>query len=116
MTGLGASVLSVGLGLGGASALTSDMAMAAYGLGSEVGIMLPFSRAHEAEADRIGLSLMAMAGYDPQEAVNFWRRMAEASGQKSKTDFFSTHPSDQKRVVNLQKFMSEAEARYKGGQ
>ncbi|UQZ89491.1 peptidase M48 [Deltaproteobacteria bacterium Smac51] len=113
MTSLGASALSIGLGVGGASQFTGDMAMAAYGLGSEVGILLPFSRAHESEADRIGLSLMAMAGYNPAAAVAFWQRMSEASGGSKGSDFLSTHPSDAKRIANIEKFLPEAEARYK---
>ncbi|MDR1044235.1 MAG: M48 family metallopeptidase [Candidatus Adiutrix sp.] len=111
MANVGGTLLGVGLGVGGASALTSDMAMAAYGLGSEVGILLPYSRAHESEADRIGLSLTAMAGYDPQAAVAFWERMSQASG-KSGSDFLSTHPSDEKRIADIKKFLPEAEARY----
>ena len=111
MTSVGGTVLSVGLGLGGASELTSDVAMAAYGLGSEVGILLPYSRAHESEADRIGLSLMAMAGYDPSAAVGFWERMAAASGPGG-AGFLSTHPSDQKRIADIKKYLPEAEARY----
>lgn len=112
MTQMGGALLSIGLGAGGASALTNDVAMAAYGLGSEVGILLPYSRAHESEADRIGLTLMAMAGYDPQAALGFWERMASASGKQG-SDFLSTHPSDQKRIADIQKYLPEAEARYK---
>ena len=113
MTQLGGAALSIGLGVGGADALTSDVAMAAFGLGSQVGILLPFSRAHESEADRIGLSLMAMAGYKPAEAIGFWERMAAASGGSGGSDFMSTHPSDQKRIADIQKYLPEAEARYK---
>ncbi len=112
MAQMGGALLSVGLGAGGASALTSDVAMAAYGLGSEVGVLLPFSRAHESEADRIGLTLMAMAGYDPKAAVSFWERMAQASG-KSGANFLSTHPSDQQRIADIKKYLPEAEARLK---
>ena len=112
MTNVGGTLLSVGLGVGGASSLTSDVAMAAFGLGSQVGILLPYSRAHESEADRIGLTLMAMAGYDPQGAVAFWERMA-AGSEKGGSDFLSTHPSDQKRISDIQKYMPEAMARYK---
>ena len=113
MTQVGGTILSVGLGVGGASSLTGDVAMAAYGLGSQVGILLPFSRAHESEADRIGLSLMAMAGYNPEAAVGFWERMAAASGGKSGSSFLSTHPSDQTRIADIKKYLPEAEARYK---
>lgn len=112
MTNVGGTLLSVGLGVGGASSMTSDMAMAAFGLGSQVGILLPYSRAHESEADRIGLTLMAMAGYDPNGAVAFWERMA-AGSDKGGSSFLSTHPSDQKRIDDLNKYMPEAMARYK---
>ena len=113
MTSVGGTLLNVGLGVGGASALTSDVAMAAYGLGSEVGILLPYSRAHESEADRIGLTLMAMAGYDPEGAVAFWERMAAGSSGKGSAAFLSTHPSDQKRIADIKKYMPEAQTRYK---
>ena len=112
MTSIGGTLLSVGLGAGGASGLTSEVAMAAYGLGSEVGILLPYSRSHESEADRIGLSLMAMAGYNPEAAVGFWERMSEASGS-GQANFLSTHPSDQKRIADIKKFLPEAMSRYK---
>jgi len=114
LTNLGGQVLNVGLGLGGASSLTGQAAMAAYGLGSQVGIMLPFSRAHESEADRIGLTLMAIAGYDPAEAVAFWRRMS-AKGGAGGPEFLSTHPSDQSRVAGIEKYLPAARTRYLAG-
>jgi predicted Zn-dependent protease len=114
LTNLGGQVLNVGLGLGGASGLTGQAAMTAYGLGSQVGVLLPFSRAHESEADRIGLTLMAIAGYDPAEAVAFWRRMS-AKGGAGGPDFLSTHPSDQRRVAEIEKYLPEAKARYLAG-
>ncbi|MDR2726077.1 MAG: M48 family metallopeptidase [Candidatus Adiutrix sp.] len=112
LTNLGGQILSVGLGVGGASGLTGDLAMAAYGLGSQVGVLLPFSRAHESEADRIGLTLMALAGYDPAQAVAFWRRMSEKQGG-STPEFLSTHPSDKTRVANIERYLPEARRRYK---
>lgn len=85
--------------------------MAAYGLGSEVGIMLPYSRTHETEADHMGLIFMAMAGYNPNEAPVFWERMAASGGQKP-PEFLSTHPSDETRIANLNKWMPEAMTYY----
>jgi predicted Zn-dependent protease len=86
---------------------TQAIFSAAYGLGSQVGVMLPFSRQHEYEADKMGLIFMAIAGYDPQEAVAFWQRMAENSGQKP-PEFLSTHPVDSKRIEALNEIMPEA--------
>ncbi len=73
----------------------------AYGIGSQTFGMLPFSRSHETEADKIGLYLTAIAGYNPDEAANLWLRMAAASGGKAPPEFLSTHPSNQTRVANL---------------
>lgn len=81
-----------------------------YGIGSQVGVMLPFSRNHESEADKIGLTLMAIAGYNPDEAIVFWKRMAAQSGGKAPLEFMSTHPSDATRMANLQALIPEARA------
>ena len=112
LANLGGNLLGLGLSLGGVSGPTGDLAMTAYGLGSQVGVLLPFSRAHESEADRIGLTLMAMAGYDPAEAVAFWGRMSEGKSGAS-LEFLSTHPSDKTRVANIEKYLPEARARAK---
>jgi predicted Zn-dependent protease len=85
---------------------------AAYGLGSQVGIMLPYSRMHESEADQMGLIFMALAGYDPREAPVFWERMSKAGGQKP-PEWMSTHPSDETRISNLNAWMPEALDYYK---
>lgn len=79
----------------------------AIGIGGNYGVILPFSRKHESEADRLGLIFMAIAGYNPQEAVDFWKRMASASGQKP-AEFMSTHPSDVHRIADLEKELPEA--------
>ncbi len=84
----------------------------AFGLGAQYGIMLPYSRLHESEADKMGLIFMAKAGYDPREAIKFWERMSNSGGQKP-PEIMSTHPSDQTRIEDLKKFMPEALKYYK---
>lgn len=86
---------------------TKNIFMAAYGVGSQLAYTLPYSRTHETEADQLGLIFMAMAGYNPREAVDFWQRMSEVGGQKP-PEFLSTHPSDRTRVRNLREFLPEA--------
>ena len=93
---------------------TRSIFESAVGMGAELGIMLPFSRRQESEADRMGLIFMAMAGYDPNEAVNFWTRMAVQSGGQSVPEFLSTHPSDETRINDIQtKYLPEAMKYYK---
>jgi len=92
---------------------TQNMAMAAYGAGSTIGVLLPFSRKHELEADRYGLILMAIAGYNPREAVDLWERMERASGGQAPPEFLSTHPSSGRRIDQLNKYMDEALTYYK---
>lgn len=86
---------------------TQQIAMAAFGVGSQYGFMLPFSRTHETEADKMGLIFMAMAGYNPEAAVPFWERMAAGGGQKP-PEWMSTHPADDTRIQDLQAYMPEA--------
>lgn len=107
---LGATALSVALT--NQNPLARNVYMTAYGLGSQVGVLLPFSRTQESEADYMGLIFMAMAGYQPSTAVNFWERMA-AKSKGSPPEFLSTHPSDKRRIKNLQKQMKEAEKYFK---
>tara|TARA_Y100000815_G_scaffold275575_1_gene314748 strand:+ start:70116 stop:70931 length:816 start_codon:yes stop_codon:yes gene_type:complete len=82
----------------------------AYGIGSTVGVMLPFSRSHESEADQIGLYLMAIAGYDPIEAADLWRRMKANSGGQAPPEFLSTHPSSDTRINNITNWAPQAKA------
>jgi predicted Zn-dependent protease len=80
----------------------------AYGIGAGVGVILPFSRQHESEADHIGLILMAKAGYDPQAAVEFWQRMLQAKQDKKEPpELLSTHPSDERRIRQIQQWLPE---------
>ncbi|MDR1975762.1 MAG: M48 family metallopeptidase [Campylobacteraceae bacterium] len=80
----------------------------AYGIASNVGVILPFSRKHESEADTIGVYLMKKAGYNPNEAVKFWQKMAEAS-RGSKLEFLSTHPSDERRIKDIEAYIKTLE-------
>lgn len=89
-----------------------QFAMAALGIGATIGVILPFSRAHETEADEIGLTLMARAGYDPMEAVHFWDRFSKASEGKSPPEFLSTHPTSSKRKDNLLGLQTKAMTEY----
>lgn len=85
--------------------------LTAYGVASKYGVVLPYSRQHELEADRVGLLLMAQAGYDPTVAPGFWERFAQAAGPKP-PEFLSTHPADLRRAQELRDVMSEAQDRY----
>ncbi len=90
---------------------TQDLLMAAYGLGANVGYLLPYSRQQESEADRIGLTIMAMAGYDPREAIPLWERMEEVSASRP-IEFLSTHPNPSSRIAGIRKYLPEALKRY----
>ncbi len=92
---------------------TQQLFMTAYGIGSAVGVMLPFSRLHESEADHMGLIFMAMAGYDPREAPELWKRMAAQANGQQPPEFLSTHPSHETRIENLNKWMPEAMEYYR---
>ncbi len=104
--------------LTGASFSLSDMdysqrqsVMAALGAGAQFGVLLPFSREHELEADQIGLLYMARAGYDPRQAITFWQRMSTATGQQP-PEFASTHPANSTRIQQLEQFLPKAIAEY----
>jgi len=92
---------------------TQAMWMTAFGVGSQVGVLLPFSRLHESEADKLGLIFMAMAGYNPNQAVSFWERMAQMKGGQAPPEFLSTHPSDATRIAQIKKWLPEAMTYYK---
>ena len=100
-----------GIGLSAAlssqAAATQQLFLQLYGVGSNVGYMLPYSRLHENEADRIGLVLMAKAGYDPRAAVGLWQRMSAQGGGRS-LEFLSTHPAPATRIANIESLIPEA--------
>ena len=87
---------------------TRDLWLGVYGLGAQVGVLLPYSRTHESEADKLGLIFMAMAGYDPNSAVGFWERMAALKQGQAPPEFLSTHPSDKTRIEDIKKNLPEA--------
>jgi len=95
---------------------TQALAMAAFGVGSQVGVLLPYSRLHESEADKMGLYFLTLAGYDPYEAPRFWERMNSDAGGRP-PEFLSTHPDPTRRVANMQQWIPEAlayKAKYEG--
>ncbi len=113
--GIGSQILSVALA--NKAPETQDAFSKAYGLGMNVGVMMPFSRSHESEADHIGLILMAKAGYDPHAALDFWRRMKTAtkSPDSSLAKYLSTHPGDDTRIKAIEGWLPEAMKYYKPG-
>ncbi|RAJ16308.1 M48 family metallopeptidase [Olleya aquimaris] len=111
---MSAGMLQQGLAIAGNIAIKDEQSRNAfnqyYGVGSNVLGMLPFSRSHENEADRIGLYLTAIAGYNPDEAAELWKRMAQASGGQAPPEFLSTHPANQTRIDNLTELAPAAKA------
>ncbi len=99
---------SLDLALSQKPAATRSLLMQAAGAGTQVGVLLPFSRKHESEADEIGLYLMAMAGYNPAEAAPFWERMGKLGGGSRPPEFLSTHPDPSKRSQKLKEFIPKA--------
>ena len=92
---------------------TRNIFLASYGVGTTVAIMLPYSRTHETEADKLGLIFMAMAGYAPEEAVGFWQRMAQSKDGSAPPEFLSTHPADETRIRNIKSDLYEARRYYR---
>lgn len=99
--------LAVGIAIGDLDPATQSTILGALGLGTQFGVLMPFSRIHEAEADRIGLIIMARACYDPRAAVEVWGNMARAAGD-GPPEFLSTHPSHGRRIEALRGWMDEA--------
>ncbi len=98
----------VDIALSTKSPLTRQLFDQAYGAGAQYGVILPFSRKHESEADKMGLVFMAMAGYDPHTAIEFWKRMSTVMSGQAPPEFMSTHPSDARRVADLEAYLPEA--------
>jgi predicted Zn-dependent protease len=94
-------------------AKTQQLWMTAFGLGAQVGVLLPYSRLQESEADHLGLIFMAMAGYDPSLSVGFWQRMASAKDGAAPPEFISTHPSDDTRIRKIRELLPKVEPYYK---
>jgi predicted Zn-dependent protease len=112
--GLLAQVGAIGLSLAlsGSPGVTSNVFMQAYGVGTQVGVLLPYSRVQESEADHIGLILMAKAGYDPRGAIALWQRM-NAKGGSRPPEFLSTHPAPESRIRDIESQIPEAMKYYK---
>lgn len=114
---LQAGQIATGISTSARSPQTQAIFQQAFGvvgpLAYQYGVGLPHSRRQESEADHLGLIFMAMAGYNPQEAIDFWTRMAKAGGGKAPAEFLSDHPSDARRIADLQKLMPEAMKYYK---
>ena len=112
---MGAQAVEAGLqiALSNKSQETQNLFMTAYGVGATVGVILPFSRKHELEADRWGLILAAMSGYNPREAIPLWERMENAGGGQKPPEFLSTHPTEGRRIAQLEEYMPEALKYYK---
>lgn len=116
LTNAALQVIGAAAGASGVNPLLSQGAMAALGAGAQVGVLLPFSRKHESEADYIGILLAADAGYDPRESVHLWERMEQLSGGGGPSEFLSTHPGHETRIEQLQKWMPEAMGIYQSKQ
>jgi len=116
LTSAGLQVIDTAAGAAGGGGMLGQAAMAALGVGAQVGVLLPFSRKHESEADYIGILLAADAGYDPRESVALWERMGQISGGGGPSEFMSTHPSHETRIDQLKKWMPEAMAIYQAKQ
>lgn len=106
------TVTQLAAGMASSNPATVQLVAAALGAGAQVGVLLPFSRQQESEADHLGVILMAKAGYDPHAAVELWKRMAEAAKGQRPAEWLSTHPSEATRIQQLETWMPEALSYY----
>lgn len=104
----------LGAAVGSRSATLGALINQTYGIGAQVGVMLPFGRKQEYEADKMGLVLMAIAGYDPRYAVNFWQKMSSSKGGQQVSELMSTHPSDENRIRAINEYLPTALKNYTG--
>lgn len=100
--------VALAVALSSQPAETQNLFLNAYGVGSQVGVLLPFSRKQELESDRYGMIWGAMAGYNPREAINLWKRMEQQANGQAPPEFLSTHPSSGNRIAQLEKHLPEA--------
>ena len=103
-------ILSIGVGM--VNPGYTEAFSQAYGIGTNVAVILPWGRSQESEADHIGLILMAKAGYDPSAAVGFWERMSKVQQDGKPPEFLSTHPSDDTRIAQIKQWIPEAMTYY----
>ena len=103
----GASIVDAALSQ--KTAIVQQLGNSVFGLGAQLGVMLPYSRKHEYEADHLGLVFMTLAGYNPNSALSFWQKMEANSGKSGGSDVMSTHPSDSKRIAEIQKLLPQME-------
>ncbi|MFZ5778825.1 MAG: M48 family metallopeptidase [Pseudomonadota bacterium] len=111
--GTTAAAIALSTTVSGRSRTYMPAMMAALGAGATVGYLLPMSRAQESEADRIGLILMAMAGYDPRDAIALWERMRAANSGRQQAEWLSTHPADTTRLADIRRWLPEAMRYYR---
>ena len=110
LANMGGTALSVALT--SQPQMTQQLAMAAFGAGTSIGVLLPYSRLQESEADHIGLILMARAGYDPRTAISFWQRLNAAPGSRP-PELLSTHPAPETRIANIKALLPQAMTYYR---
>lgn len=113
--GTAAAAVAISASASGRNRVYAPVIIGALGAGATLGYVLPMSREQESEADRIGLVLMAMAGYDPREGVGLWQRMAAAKGNQRSVEWLSTHPADETRIQNIRGWLPEAMKFYRRG-